>query len=48
MEAKIQIIEEQVDKLKLDINNDKNANEKNVNSNNENNEEDDPNEEEEI
>ena len=46
LEAKIQIIEEQVDKLKLDINNDKNANEKNVNSNNENNEEDDPNEEE--
>jgi hypothetical protein len=39
LEAKIQIIEEQVDKLKLDINNDKNANEKNVNSNNENNEE---------
>ena len=48
LEAKIQIIEEQVDKLKLDINNDKNANEKNVNSNNENNEEDDPNEEEEM
>ena len=48
LEAKIQIIEEQVDKLKLDINNDKNANEKNVNNNNENNEEDDPNEEEEI
>jgi hypothetical protein len=48
LEAKIQIIEEQVDKLKLDINNDKNANEKNVNSNNENNEEDDPNDEEEM
>lgn len=48
LEAKIQIIEEQVDKLKLDINNDKNTNENNVNSNNENNEEDDPNEEEEM
>ena len=46
LEANIQIIEEQVDKLKLDINNDKNVNEKNVNNNN--NEEDEGNEEEEM
>ena len=47
LEAKIQIIEEQVDKLKQDIKSDKNISDKNVNNNN-NIEDDDANEEEEM
>ncbi len=47
LEAKIQIIEEQVDKLKQDIKSDKNISDKNV-SNNNNIEDDDANEEEEM
>jgi len=47
LEAKIQIIEEQVDKLKQDIKSDKNISDKNVNNNN-NIEDDDANEEEEL
>ena len=47
LEAKIQIIEEQVDKLKQDIKSDKNISDKNVNNNN-NIEDDDAYEEEEM